>query len=870
MKNIFSLTFLLLIAAIIFAQNGVPGACGTNHKNPSPLNGSTFLGMTYNHSECGLNYVEAHQIVETRYNASALPQNMGSGLPATLVVTGLPNCNTILQAYLWYNVSYQEASPPATTVNFTNTIPATSNIPATNIGIDQDKCWLETGTVNYRADVTAGISGNGNYIVNITGLSNPDWEIDGMELIIIYKDNGATYQGSFVIWDGCITMKGLPSSQTMTGFTACAAGANAKAFTLSSDHQDNVGGNLHPTTLNGATSNFPNAFWCFDIANTTVTSGQTSASYGMDGPGNDCYDWSIMGLYYQTTSCVTCTPSAVSLTVTPTPSTCGAPNGSAIATATTSNPPLTYSWSTGATTSAINNLAAGSYTCTVTSATSCSIVQTFTITTSVGPAVTFTTTPSICNASNGSATLTASGGSAPYTYGWITTPAQISPTASGLMAGTYSVLVGDASGCSATYTVAVPLVVNTFSVTPAQTNVKCFGSNNGSANATPSGGAAPYSYAWSTTPAQTTPSISNISAGNYSVTITDANGCTKTATFIIMQPAALTTTTSVVNNTKCHLSSDGNAATNPSGGTAPYIYGWTPTGQNTQTASGLMAGTYSAVVTDSSGCIVSSPVIITQPTAISLTQTVANASCGVSNGSASVSATGGTGAYTYLWLTSPVQITPTVSNLASGIYTVLVTDANGCNQSMPVNVSAAGPPTALFTNNPDTVNLLDAVIYVSDHSINASTWLWNFGDPNNPTTSSTQNPSHTYSDTGVYCITLIVTDPGGVCKDTTTHCLKVESPYTFYIPNCFTPNGDGFNEIFLGEGTYIKSFHILIFDRWGNKIFESYDILKGWDGKVQGGSSGSLVQEDVYVWKINIVDSNDKKHDYIGRVTMIK
>jgi gliding motility-associated-like protein len=98
----------------------------------------------------------------------------------------------------------------------------------------------------------------------------------------------------------------------------------------------------------------------------------------------------------------------------------------------------------------------------------------------------------------------------------------------------------------------------------------------------------------------------------------------------------------------------------------------------------------------------------------------------------------------------------------------------------------------------------------------------------------------------------------------------VEAPYTFYIPNCFTPNGDGNNEMFFGEGTYIKTFHILIFDRWGNKIYESNDVTKGWDGKVQGGSSGKLVEEDVYVWKIEIEDTNSKIHKYMGRVTLVR
>ncbi len=803
MKHLFSLIFFFSILLASFAQtNPTPGACGScSGKNPDPMNGNKTLGLTYSKSDCGLNYVMASQIIETRYNAysTATPKNLGTGLPTTLTIAGLPNCCTILKAYVWYFVSYIGA-PQASSVVLTAPASAAVTTPAVNIGQDQGKCWGEMGTVNYRADVTSSIKGNGNYGLNITGITGTggnfaNWydQIDGAALMIIYKDNGATYQGSVVVWDGTFTQIGVPATVTMTGIGACAAGTNANAFTLSSDHQDNINGNLHPTTLNGVTANFPNKFWCYDKANTTVTAGQSTAVFGMDGPGSDCYDWGVMGLYYQTTTCTTCVPAAVSVTVTPTPSTCGAPNGSAVATASGAPQPYTYSWSNGATTTAISNLTAGNYTVTVTDATGCSSTKTCTITSSVGPNVTFTSAPPKCfGSSNGSATLNATGGQTPYTYAWVTTPPQTSPTATGLAAGTYSVVVSDASGCSATYTTSVT------------------------------------------------------------------------------QPTQVAATTSVIANASCAGSSDGSASAAGSGGTPPYGYAWTPNAQATQTATGLTAGTYSVIVTDANGCTAPKTAVITEPIPISLTQTLVNASCGAADGSASVTATNGTGAYTYLWLTSPVQTTQSISNLSAGTYNILVTDASGCSSQMAVTLTTTGHPTANFTNSPDTVNLMDAQVYFIDLSNGATTWVWDFGDPNNPGGSTVQNPNHTYSDTGIYCITLVVTDAGAVCTDTVIHCLKVEAPYTFYIPNTFTPNGDGFNEMFTGYGTYIKSFQINIFDRWGNEIFESKDINIGWDGTVQNGRSKKLVQEDVYVWKVTVTDTNNKGHNYIGHVNMVR
>lgn len=893
MKKFFTLIFSFTLGANTFAQSGIPGACGSGgngNKNPLPMNGSGSLGLTYSNSACGLNYVQASQLIQTRSAQYSFNAN-GSGLPTTLTISGLPACVTIVRAYVWYLVSYIGASPQTSSVDITNPVPVTGNYPATNIGTDQSKCWGETGTVNYRADVTAAITGNGNYGINIQGITGsggnfPNWydQIDGLTLMIIYQDNGASYQGSIVIWDGDMTGVGNNYTQTMTGVNACGNSTAGNAFLIVSDMQDNVNGNQHPSTLNGVTSNFPNDFYNFDVVNTTVTSGQATSNFGTDGLGSDCFDWAVMGLYYQTTTCTTCTPSAVSLTVTPTPSTCNAPNGGATATASTSNPPLTYLWSPGGqTTTSISGLSAGNYTCTVTSATGCSTVQTFSISTSVGPAVTFTTTPAICTASNGSASLTASGGTAPYNYNWAITPANTTTTATGLASGTYSVVVGDASGCSATYTVNVPITINTFTVTPTQTNTKCFGSSDGSCTATPSGGNAPYNYLWNTS--QTSPSISNIAAGNYSVLVTDANGCTQTAAYVITQPAALSATTSLINNASCFGTSDGSAIANPSGGTGPYNYSWNSLpAQNTQTAIGLPAGTYAVVVTDANGCTAPASATITEPTAINLSSTTAMASCGQSDGSATISATGGTGPYSYLWLgVNPAQTTQTLINVPGGTYNAVVTDANGCNSTLAVTVPGGSPPTALFTNNPSVVDLLEATISFFDLSTNAFTWYWDFGDPNDPTTSNLENPYHTYTDTGVYCITLIVTDPGGVCKDTTVNCIRVESPFTFYVPNAFTPNGDPNNQFFFGEGTYIKEFTMWIYDRWGNQIWTCHTMGEPqlatdclWDGKVaaggmdMSGGSNQIAQEDIYIWKVELIDANSKPHKYMGHVSMIK
>lgn len=791
MKFAVFIIICLFINTAIFSQNysSQPGSCGFHKGNDvSVLNGSGTLGQTYSNSDCGLNYVQDSKLIQTRSQSWGYNTN-GSGLPTTLAIAGIPSCATILRAYLWCTVSYTSSSVMA--VNF---IFNSNSVPAVNIGTDAPKCWGENGTVVYRGDVTAYITGNANYSVDIIGLTNKNWEVDGITLMVIYKDNSAAYQGSLVLWDGAITcsLVGCTINQTMSGISACGNSTAANAFLVVSDMQDNpTGSETHSATLNGTTSTFPSDFYNFNVGNTSVTSGQATANFGA-AAASDCYCMSLMGLYYQTTACTTCTPSAVSVTVTPTPATCGASNGSATASASGAPTPYTYTWSTGATTTGISNLAAGSYSVDVVDATGCSFSQTFTITTSVGPIVVFNATPVACAGQNtGTAVLTASGGISPYTYGWVTTPVETGPIATGLSAGTYSVLVTDATGCSSTHTVA------------------------------------------------------------------------------ITEPTALTVTSTPVSNPSCFGSTDGSITSSASGGNGTYTYAWTPSGQNTQTASNLGEGTYSVLITDNKGCTAGSSSTISQPTDVVFTHTVNDVTCGGANGSATVTSSGGTGPYTYLWLISPVQTTASISNLSAGTYNVLVTDVNGCSKSQSVVIGGSGAPVADFNLSTDMVSLFEPSVSFSDISGgNPVQWNWNFGDTLSGANDSSnlQHPAHVYSDTGTYCITLIITDQTSVCKDTITKCLRVENPFAFYIPNSFTPNNDGHNEVFQGYGTQIKNFNMLVFDRWGNLIYETDDITKGWNGKLGSG----LVQEDVYVWKVEITDTLLLSHKFIGHVTLVR
>ena len=374
-----------------------------------------------------------------------------------------------------------------------------------------------------------------------------------------------------------------------------------------------------------------------------------------------------------------CVNSDLKVVATMTATTCGLNNGSAVAIVSGGTGPYTYLWSNGATTSSISNLAAGSYTVVVTDKNGCTASFTSVIATSTGIVVNATGTNAACGINNGTATATVSNGTAPYTYSWNT--GATSATIAGLGAGTYTVVVTDSKGCTGTKSVTI---TNTsgLSVSIAGVNAAC-GTNNGSATATVTGGTAPITYLWSN--GATTAAITGLGAGTYSVVATDKNGCTASASVVITATSSISVSISKT-NVLCNGGNTGTATATAAGGTAPYTYAWS-NGATTATISNLVAGVYSVTATDKNGCTASASTIVAQPARLTLTTSSTATSCGGSNGGASVVATGGTAPYKYAW--SNGATTASISNIAAGNYTIVVTDANGCTATATVSVAAS-------------------------------------------------------------------------------------------------------------------------------------------------------------------------------------
>ena len=472
-----------------------------------------------------------------------------------------------------------------------------------------------------------------------------------------------------------------------------------------------------------------------------------------------------------------------------TPANCGVADGSIIMFPSGGTPTYTHSWSNGVTTPNNLNLAAGFYTDTIRDSRGCVGIFTIGITNPTGPSgVTATVNDATCFGScTGSFNVIVVGGTPSYTYAW-TGPSGFTgtdSTHSNLCAGTYNLLVTDASGC----TLATSLVVGeNDSITSNSTfaNTSCNGVCDGTASVTPTGGTAPYTYLWGSN-GSTGSSISGLCAGLDSVTITDFNGCTEVVLFNILSPNAITINSNTVDPT-CNGDCDGTITANPSGGTTPYTYLWNdPSSQTSQTATGLCTGTYIVTVTDFNGCSANDTITLTEPTVIIANDITTNSTCGNSDGTANVCASsGGTGTHTYLW--TNVVGNPTTCNvtgLPAGAYTVEITDQNGCMVPFVITISDAnGPIVNVTSTNATCDGVCDGTATASATGTPTFTYLWTTPtSPPQPTT-----PTITGLCAGNYAVE--VTDGNG-CKTTEPVTISDNTPITATVSTTETTcNGD--------------------------------------------------------------------------------
>lgn len=460
------------------------------------------------------------------------------------------------------------------------------------------------------------------------------------------------------------------------------------------------------STVSGGTPGY-NLVWTNSL-NINVGTGATVSSLC---PGLYTLTVRDANLCVRTATGEVLSPPPIVLTASTTPVNCfGDSNGSATITATGGTPSYTYHFNSTPTvtntTGILSGQPAGNYTATITDLAACVRTVGFNIASPVALTAAITGTGS-CNVCTGSATISPSFGTGPYTVSWSSSLGGSLPSntvITGLCPGDYTATVTDSKNCVVTRQISLNQVINV-SATPAVPGILCYGASTGSATASASGGTGVYTYSWSTSPApQTTSVLTGVPAGTYIVRVTDSSipsACSHTASVVITQPPAMTVTATQTNVT-CFGFSNGAVSASVSGGEpgvpVPYTYTWSPGGENTSAITGLVANIYTLNVRDGNLCQMSTTIQVTQPASISIALAITNpAGCvpALANGSICATPSGGSGSgYTYTLMPNGIANTSgCFTGLGGGAYLILVNDGVGCANNTVTTLSPPSGPT---------------------------------------------------------------------------------------------------------------------------------------------------------------------------------
>jgi len=534
--------------------------------------------------------------------------------------------------------------------------------------------------------------------------------------------------------------------------------------------------------------------------------------------------------------------------------------------------PISYTWTNSSQTVLdLIGISSGTYTLTVTDALGCVATSSqFVINNIAGPSINEGNALVLnesCALNDASITgITSSGGIALWSNN-----GGVNLNATGLTAGTYILSVTDVFGCSATSNT---YVVN--GVVPMQLDLTTFSKvnadcdqNNGSISGLKIIGGNNPQVLWSNN--ATTLDISLLSPANYQLIVTDNQGCSIDTSILIATktPPIIDLATMVLTESHCSNSNGSISGIQVIGGTPDYTFKWNNnSSSNSIDLINKPSGVYNLLVTDNAGCTDSKQIIITEiggPIIDINSTNVTQISC--SNlGSITNLNVNGSGPFIYQWSNNISTIDNL--NLSEGSYSLIVTDAFGCQTTSPIfTLTQTDKPLADFYWNNYMPNV-GSEIQFHNNSTNAISYEWNFGDGSN---SNQAEPNHIYTDEQVkqYNVYLVATSISG-CVDTAFYTIIMNDEVIYYVPNSFTPNSDQFNNVFqpiFTQGIDTYDFYLFIYNRWGEIIFESKDPSKGWNGTYNG-----VVQQDgSYTWVISFkMGQTDEKKMIMGHVNLLK
>lgn len=887
---------------------------------------TTSTPVTYNWSGSGI--ISGGTTSSPIINAAGIYNytvtNTSSGCLTTGSVTVLQN-NSVVNTNVTVSNSLSCITTTAQAIVSTTSTPVSYN-------------WSGPGIISGANTSTAVINTPGTYNYTVTNTSNNC--VNTGSVAVIGSTNNvtptATANGSITCTTSTVALIGGPSALTYTwsgpGFSGGTNSQNAIATTAGSYTLIITSANgctnsavvsvpsntIQPTVTTGTTLSLtclsPTVLLSGSSSTSNVTyswTGPTIGTLAGSTPSNSTTIVSAGGTYTLTVTDVNngCINTALqtvisntnsSVPVTPTITSSGN-NLCAGQTATlTSSSSSNNLWSTSATTQSIVVNSSGVYSLTISDPSGC-VTATNSITISINTTpinITLPPNQNVCNndlVSIGNFTSTVPG----TTYSWQNSNSSIGLSAIGT--GTITpftaynnsqfptnaiiTITPTALGCSGapqSFTITVNPNIN---VNAGANYTLCYGQSE-QLNATPNNNT--YTYNWQPTIGLNTANIANPIANptvttNYTLTVTDANGCTGTDEITLFTTSALLSSSS--NTIFCEGTSAVINSTVTGGNSSNYQYNWQPSiGLSNSNILNPVANpsvTTIYTLTVSDGCSISS---LSQSTVTVIKAPVVSIASSSSVGCAPLcvnfidqSQSFNDNIISWQW-TLENQVTSNLQNpqhcfLQSGDYAISLTvvSSNGCSSTQTFNnfIKVYPNPIADFII-PNEITVLSSDVQFYDQSINATSWEWLFNDPYASQinqTSYIKDPKHYFENQGTYCVNLKITNEFG-CVDAKNKCLEIKPEFTIYVPNAFTPDNNKINDMFTAVGINIIEFEMSIFDRWGEEIFYTNDITKGWDGAAKKGPEQA--KQDVYVWKIRALDIFNRNHNLIGSVTLLR
>ena len=453
---------------------------------------------------------------------------------------------------------------------------------------------------------------------------------------------------------------------------------------------------------------------------------------------------------------------------------------------------------------------------------------------------------------------------------------------SDLFAGLYQLTITDGNNCPYYTTIDVTepadlaQSINIVSSSYSGVNISCKGEDDGWIDVQVSGGYFPYYFSWSNGyEGYDADSMTMLVAGQYTCVLTDSLGCEITNTVVLTEPEDSISVSSTITtdyngfDVRCYNTSDGAIDLEVNGGTGSYTYVWSDSTLSTDSVIGLSAGFYAVTVYDVNGCFDEDMILLLHPDELVLDFLVSPDTCSRGVGSADLSVNGGVLGYEYLW--SNGQISEDVFDLFGGNNSVTVIDSNACQVTDSIFIEDLEKPLTDFNTFPNHRRfydqLDDPIIFIDMTECywqNVSSWEWDFGDG---TFGSDSITSHVYMQQGEFTVVLTITTDQN-CIDTVSHKVLIDD-YDLFIPNAFTPgSNDDLNKEFKAYGYGVVNYTLHIYSRWGERVFESNDFERGWDGTHY--LNGSDCPSGVYAAFIEVENIYGEIFKYERQVNLIR